>query len=312
LPETPGEPVQPADPAVGELESIRSTARWLVAAAAAIATALLAGLQVSSGLSKVVSLPWRLLVATGASLVGVSLVLIILILAARVLVAPGWTPDKLSHLSFPDPQKWATHWLRAELDAQRALLVPTAALEPDKLYRHQMNAFRAWFTFHESGKAELVEEISGTGAIGVYDATITGDEDRLRRRLDNISAVTARVCAAANLADTRRRYRLLVHAVKFSPLIAVAVGTFTWATTTEAPIAVSAPFTATVRFTDDQGALNKAGVSTSCAGRTLKATVVGGTLLEPVVVSITDTHCQLRQARLTSGVAIVVPDVPTK
>jgi hypothetical protein len=46
-----------------------------------------------------------------------------LVLAARVLVHPGWTPNLIAQES-SNPDEWQKHWLSDALDARRGFLMP--------------------------------------------------------------------------------------------------------------------------------------------------------------------------------------------
>src|SRR4051812_28731769 len=118
-----------------ELESIRSAAKWLVGAGAAVMTIFVAGLQLSTLARLTFESPWLRALALAAVVGGFLTVGYVLVLAARVLVHPGWTMNLLAHLDsppavgqvhrhverYPEPE-WNDHWMREELEGQRRLL----------------------------------------------------------------------------------------------------------------------------------------------------------------------------------------------
>src|SRR2546430_715910 len=122
-----------------ELESIRSAAKWLVGAGAAVMTIFVAGLQLSTLARLTFESPWLRALALAAVVGGFLTVGYVLVLAARVLVHPGWTMNLLAHLDSPPEPEWNDHWMREELEGQRRLLVPGNELRPRKLYDHGHN-----------------------------------------------------------------------------------------------------------------------------------------------------------------------------
>lgn len=157
----------PGQAAAGELESIRSAARWLVGSAATVLVVLITGIQLSA-LTQLAgeARPRDLLLASiscVAALLGVGGVLV---QAARVLISPGWTANKLAHLDIPGGRDWERHWLRRELEEQRALLTPENRLRPSSLYRRQRRLFVASFELREHGEAspeDLSDDAEPTG-----------------------------------------------------------------------------------------------------------------------------------------------------
>jgi hypothetical protein len=112
-PDTAGQP--PGGSAAIELKAVQVATRWLVGAATAVLAVLLAGVQLSALGQLASDRPGRLAIAVIACALGLLAVGTILVLAARVLVSPGWTLSKLAHLE--TQHRWQGHWLRSELEA---------------------------------------------------------------------------------------------------------------------------------------------------------------------------------------------------
>src|SRR5688500_9373192 len=89
---------QPSD---SELQAMQAAAKWLVGAGAAVSTALIAGLQLSTLTRLTFATPDRLKLAVGLVTVCLLAVGTVLVVAARVLVHPGWTPDRLKAVDAP-------------------------------------------------------------------------------------------------------------------------------------------------------------------------------------------------------------------
>src|SRR5690348_481598 len=220
-------------PSTGELESIQSAAKWLVGAAAAVMALLLAGLQLPVVLRVTADsvAVWGVPVAWGIALVAILAVGFVLVSAARVLVHPGWSLTKLSQLDDPltvDPlkNKWNDHWLKDELEGQRALLAPGDELRPSTLSRQGHNLLTAWDTLHKTGSATVADDAPPRRT---YTQGVQADEDALESRYRNSLEINQRVADAANLADVRRRYRRLVRGLPIAGILIIgAFGGLVW------------------------------------------------------------------------------------
>lgn len=302
-----------ADPLVTEMNSLQSAARWLVTASAAVAAVLLAGVQITALRTLAGQSSAVIGVAAAAGAVAVIAVGSIVVLAARVLGAPGWTLNKLSHLQLKAPEnQWKPAWLRDALEAQRGVLVPGGDLDLSALYTQQHKLATANFKLHEHGEVQLPTDLTHpTGPSETYRADVPEHTARLQRRLDNVTAAAARVANAANLITARRRYQHLVRTLPWSGLLlTIGVITFVLTTTPSSP-PVSTPLPVQIQFSKDRTAITEAGLPPHCAGLTLDAVAIGGSLAEPSVVSTSDAQCLLQQQAITPELGIVVP-VETK
>lgn len=298
----------PGSPAAVELEAVQAATRWLVGAAAAVLAVLLAGVQLSALGQLSSDRPGRLVVAVIAYTAGLGAVGMILVLATRVLVSPGWTLSKLAHLDIQ--HKWRGHWLRPELEAQRGLLSPDDDLAPARLYRWHRRLHVAWFQLQERGCTTLPDDLDsehpGTGR--QYSVSNNNDVERLRRRLEEATGISAGIAIAANLAETRRRYRRLVRALpSIGVLPVIAVPVFAWATTVEPEPAITTPTAIRIQFVPDRSVIQQAGLPEGCAGREVNAIAIGGSLPRPIVVTTTDPSCILNHVRITPSLGTAVP-----
>lgn len=292
-----------------ELESIRSAARWLVGASAAILAVLLAGVQVNA-ISRIDELTLlRFLGSVPAVFLALGCTGAVLYLAARVLIPPGWTLTGLAHLASTKPQVWHRHWAYEELQGRRGLLTPTAELDLDKLYRHHRAMFVALVELRERGSTTLGSSLVGNPAGSTsYSVDVDGDEERLTQRLHLVEDITERITATVNLADVRRRYRRLIRSLPWLGVVtALSVAAFIWATAPATGAPITAPVRVEVHFIDDQRVLVGERIPVGCAGRTVAGVALGGTFEEPVVTSVGDAGCMLNQVRLRKGAAAVAP-----
>jgi hypothetical protein len=180
-------------------------------------------------------------------------------------VSPGWTLSKLAYLDLQ--HKWHDHWLRPELEAQRGLLDPDDDFEPDRLYRRHRRLLVAWFQLQEQGRTTLPDDLNTT------------------QRDYVVTSITERIATAANLAETRRRYRQLVRALpSIGALPVLAVPVLAWATTVQPEPAITTP----------------------------TAIAVDGSLPQPIVVSTSDPRCILNQVRITPSLGTAVPVLPQR
>ena len=310
-PDAAGQP--PGGSAAVELKAVQVATRWLVGAATAVLAVLLAGVQLSALGQLASDRPGRLAIAVIACAVSLLAVGTILVLAARVLVSPGWTLSKLAHLEAQ--HRWQGHWIRSELEAQRGLLTPDDELQPSRLYRRHRRLYVAWFQLQERGRATLPDDLDTERNDTARDYSVTNNDDveRLRRRLAEATGISEGIATAANLAETRRRYRRLVRTLPIIGVLPViAVPVFIWATTVQPEPAITTPTAIHIKFVQDRSVIQHAGLPQDCAGRDINAIAVGGTLPRPIIVSTSDPRCILNQIRLTPALGTAVPALPPR
>jgi hypothetical protein len=298
----------PGSPAVVELEAVQAATRWLVGAAAAVLAVLLTGVRLSALGPFASDRLGQLTIAASAYLVGLLAAGLILVLAARVLVFPGWTLHKLAHLH--DRQRWQGHWLQPELEAQRTSLTPDVDLQPSLLYRRHRQLYVAWCQLQERGCTTLRDDLDAGHSGTERDYSVTNDQDveRLRRRLEVATGISEGIATTANLIQIRRRYRQLVRALPISGiLVVIAVPVFAGATTVELEPAITTSTAIHIKFVQDRSVIQQAGLPQGCASRDINAVAVGGFLPRPIVVSTNDPRCILNQVRITPSLGTAVP-----
>ncbi|MGH3686201.1 MAG: hypothetical protein ACRDRU_10345 [Pseudonocardiaceae bacterium] len=301
----------PGSPAAAELAAVHAVTRWLVGAAASALAILLAGVRLSALGQLASDQPERLAVAVIACAVALLAAGITLVLAARVLVSPGWTLSKLAHLDAH--HRWQSHPLQPALEAQRGLLTPDDDLQPGRLYRRHRRLYVAWFQLQERGCTTLPDDLYAEQNTTERDYSVANDQDvdRLRRRLEEATSISEGIAATANLVETRRRYRRLVRVMRISGIfVVVAVPVFAWATTVQPEPAVTTPIAIHLTFAHDRSVIQQAGLPPDCANRDVNAIAIGGSLLQPILVSTSDPHCILNQVRVTPALGTAVPALP--
>jgi hypothetical protein len=302
--------------AARELASVQSAARWLVGGGAAVLAALVAGLQLSAIAQLTFDSAVQLGLTAGAFVVALVSIIVLLVLAARVLVYPGWTLHRMTDLQDADPGKWQKHWLREYLTLGRGLLVTDANFDPGLIFdRHRM-LLVAWSELHERGETVVPDDVDDTSAhppTHTYKADDSQDVERLERRLANASATTERVEAAANLVDVRRRYRRLVRLLPVLGLVPVAALLYVlWSAATTSDIKLTTPVNVTVQFNNDPNMLAGLGIPRVCANQRISGVAVAGSLTKPKITSISNPACLLNQTEVGPTVGVVVPIVPSR
>lgn len=303
----------PGSPAAAELEAVHAVTRWLVGASASALAILLAGVRLSALGQLASDQPERLAVAVITCAVALLAAGITLVLAARVLVSPGWTLSKLAHLDAH--HRWQGHPLQPELEAQRGLLTPDDDLQPARLYRRHRRLYVAWFQLQERGCTRLPDDLYAERNDTEQDYSVTNDQDvdRLRRRLEEATSISESIAATANLVETRRRYRRLVRVMRISGVLVVtAVPVFAWATTVQPEPAITTPIAIHIKFAQDRSVIQQAGLPPDCANRDVNAIAIGGSLLQPILVSTSDPRCILNQVRVTPSLGTAVPALPPR
>ncbi|MCW2899056.1 MAG: hypothetical protein JWO67_1321 [Streptosporangiaceae bacterium] len=324
-------------PLTSELDSVQGAAKWLVGAAASSLAVLVAGLQLSSVAEVASRGSVDLAVVAGLCTVAVGSVGTILVLAARVLVHPGWTPNLIAQES-SNPDEWQKHWLSNALDARRGFLMPElvdsiptgttlsvaqiaeAAMRPalkvGRLYGHQQRLLQAWFELVELGEARFSGDLfdEGSTQVAVYRLRSSDDATRLQHRLTATAAAANRVASVANLLDVRRRYRRLVAGwlPVLGGLAVLSILALIWFVASNAQVPITAPVQVDIKFSNDAGALVENQIPGSCKGLTVRGAAINGSLSEPIVSSINDAHCVLNQAKVPPAAGTVVPVVPVK
>lgn len=305
---TPAAPAAPVEQA--EIDALRSTSRWLVAASGAIFALLTAGIQVSA-LGRLIDYPGRLALALTASTLALAAAAAVLIQAVRVLVDAGWTLGSLAKLAVTP--RWKKHWLNDPLGGQRGMLgLGATRLDLPALYRKFVQLREAWSTYQTEGTVKLASDLDvPAGPTTTYTAA---NISVLRQRLDHYEDIAQKIASAASLIAARRRFthlKNLLIAVALVPIAAVPL--FAAAVTLPPESLVTSPTAVLVELfdtPDSRQALATVNLAPGCTGRHLPATAVGGTLSEPIVVGTFTPECPLRRLLISRDLGIAFPANP--
>ncbi|SEJ77302.1 hypothetical protein SAMN04487917_11320 [Arthrobacter sp. yr096] len=284
-------------------ENLNSTLKWLVASAGAIAAAIVAGLQ----LTAIANLqPWAALIAACGATVALIAIGVILLGATRVLALQGKTVNELSN---------------DELDA--GVLDPkpnldAAKLPPQIAWVHERRTFLL-------GDATSITSLYADGIVGAkraLDALRRGEPSTWSQRdLDpavdvawlerEYAATTARVELleeAATYWQKRDAYsQLLDKAPRWFALFVLGVVIFAimpvWGRANPAA-EITDPLPVQIYVKDAR----VAGVPDGCPA-TLSGRMVGGSLQQPIVVTLPIESCPaLKLKAQDSDALIIVPN----
>ncbi len=298
------------------LGSIQATAKWIVAAAAAVLGAMIAGLQLKDlGPLREASLLLLVIACLGclAAIAGVGW---ILIAAARVLITQGLTLSDIARRELQirvtkgplRPGKRVSDYdpLLRSLYKRKADLLP-GAIDDVLTFRNTYDDI--------SEAADLVR--SGTPASweGVtYDPADAGAVARLEAQVGEYRKRAERLIDAAHLYLAQRAFRRLIRALWIGGIVAVAGIVIFILTTTNPTSLVTTPMQVHVMIAQNapRHDLASAGLAPACAGQALTGMAIGGSYAEPVVVTNQTPSCPAQQftLRRTLGIAIPVINPP--
>jgi hypothetical protein len=283
----------PASGYAAAVSDLRATARWLVAGGAAIAAALVAGLNLRSVPLSDLSLV-RQVLAGGALLIAYGLAVWLVLAAARVLIAPRLSLNDLSEREMevggvatqPRLHPLRDDLLQFLLDRKTELLLGqdtitgfytryAAPLNPNRVTRQQ----------DEPASTERLQSLIG----GIQDRAV----------------LVTRVEDAAQYFEVSKAFARLRRGLPWgAAMFAAAVLGFVWLTApTEQPAAIRAPLRVDIHVTDAQ----LAGVPVECVPG-LTGITVGGTLARPDLVTEGSPGCPPVRIGASAGV-IAVPVV---
>ncbi|MDQ1018318.1 hypothetical protein QFZ43_004867 [Streptomyces afghaniensis] len=287
---------------------LRATAKWLVAACAAIGAAVVAGLQLKD-LGALRASPWYwtlcALAAVIALLVAVGLTLYdgaSVIAARRPTVDEIKTRETRDWPNYPapragDPSDPLIYYLT--VSRRPELLGPGRQTIYD-LLQEQTNVYR-------SLRNRNAVTIHGTS----YDPNVPVDAAALNDLMEELRERIRRVCDAAGWYETHTRYRKLMRSLWWRGLIFL-LGAFGFAIVIALqPVrsAVTVPIQSDVAVPNDKAAKD-AGLSQECAGKVLSGAMVGGTLDRPLVVTRVDGGCDAQRITDTSGLVVIPVQSP--
>ncbi|GAA2468550.1 hypothetical protein Ahu01nite_002420 [Winogradskya humida] len=279
------------------LAAIRDSVKWVMTATAAVAGALVAGLQLTA-IGRM-EYCW-LFVAATAYIGAVSALGIILHKAAAVLLMPALTLSDLSEryvraqqrvvspstemdsVAAPDPN--AADPLLAALSKRRGVLLPGPRLDVQKLYHE----------FKELTASQQIRTLSVRNSI----------------RLQTIQQQATQLTRAANLYQAQAQYLRLRKTLGIAgSVVTLMVLAFAVSVGHQRPAvpAVTTPMPVSVVLTGSDDALRNADVPLDCP-RIIAGMAIGGTFADPTVVTQPGyPRCPPMELHVTNDVGVAVP-----
>lgn len=297
-----------ADPVVSDflaaaLLNLRDTVKWMIAAASAVAAVLVAGLQVKHLGDLTGSSPLRLAAAAGSALVALLLALALVAAAVRVLAAPRMSVRDLS-----------ARELKAGVPALQIRLEPVA----DKLIQSLLERRTYLLGRHESINEFYREYVAILGARQQlsrgeavhfggrqFDPGSREDHAALAARALQAQRDAERLESAAQLSLAEMRFQRLADRLSLGGVVfAAAILAFAWLTSTnQASAAITRPVSVLVYIRDAA----QAGLPRGCRASELQGTAVGGTFLQPNVITHPAPGCASTLISRGAGV-VVIPE----
>lgn len=292
--------------AQASLVELRSSLKWLVAGAGAVAATLVAGIQLTATPTEAMSVAQRAI--AGASLL-VGLLLIFMFLRAAVLV-----------MTLPRPTASDLTKRERRSNVKEALGSGTAKINDsliESLYAQKS------YLFSESPSIADLYEVDYVQARNALDQLKDGNtatwRGRERKPTDaERDALQATVADAqqrlsvledvSHLELTRQDYRRLVNPFPIWAIVfVIAVCAFAIAThpAPQSGASITNPANARLIITDR----GKAGLPSQCDAHELQAVAIGGTWNAPTVVTTPTTECPSRLITKGSGI-LAIPIVP--
>lgn len=290
-----------ASPDLSAGAELRATAKWMCAGAGAIATAMIAGLQLKE-LATLSQSSAMLAVAATVLVVGAAGV--ILLQAASVLAARAPSiqnlarKDQADRGAYPGPRidepqtdimKYLLVERRLELlgpirDSIKALVVDQNA------------------AYHGLWRGEVVDIDERQ-----FDPANSEDRKALQVVADAVDGRLSAVSAAAERWEVETRFKRLKKTLAIAGTILVAgVLAFAWITATSSPrVRVTTPVPASVQVPSGVNEVKEAGFSATCAGETLDAVIIGGWMDDPVIVTSASKKCPTHTVSPGNAVAVV-------
>ncbi|MDH2388582.1 hypothetical protein QCN29_07245 [Streptomyces sp. HNM0663] len=273
------------DDSLAAVESYRHCTQWITAAAAAVAAAFVAGLQ----LTALRDLAWW------RTLLGV-------LAAAAVVGCAGWVIQRAARVLAPYRVTMA-ELADSDMKIAQGKASP-ADVNPEvrRLIEDVINRNKGWlFPPGVKTVTDLYDLACGR--------TLRGRREQLPDQ-EAAHVYVQRLVHFVELHEIRRRYEGLLQSLPKIGLIAlVAVSMFVLVARRDAPDRtprVTRPLPVQVIFTGDKSALRSEQWPAGCAGATTSGSAVGGTLKEPEVATIGTNGCPPHRGTVRGKVGLVL------
>lgn len=267
---------------------LRSTAKWLVGASAAMAAVLVAGLRLTN-LDKLGEADWWLgLLALAAALLAFLAAFTVLYQAARVLATTRATIYELDKRDRDDSVVFPKQ--RPEPSQDPLLQELALMLGYDRFYiRHLLSDRTTVSAALGSGESQTIRDRT-------YDPGSPADLAALQNLATDAERRIRAVTDAAERFEIKRNYdRLTSRLIPSGAVFLVGILGFAWLTILYPQrIPTAAPVTTPVQVeitVPTDGAAIRAGLDKTCAGKAITGVDVGGTLNAPVVVTRAQAGC---------------------
>jgi hypothetical protein len=270
------------------LETLRSTVKWLVASAGAVAAAIIAGAQLVDYSNR--SLCGAVLAATAVA-VALTATLLLLARAARILTVPRPTATDLANAEIT----------AGALDEKRRA---TGQIGDSKV--EWLLANTTYLLAGHSTVSDLLAAYSGAQA----DAATNPSDDGARRRVVELQHQISTVEEAAHYRDTSESYSGLMR--EFTPgaiafIIAVLVFAISGLFVKPTPDRPTNPVTEPIPV-EVVDLSPSPGTPTECATR--DGVAIGGTLTTPTVALAPVGHCPAETVVGGKPNLVVIPRIP--
>jgi hypothetical protein len=293
------------------LGSIQTAAKWIVGAAAVVVGTLIGGLQLKDLGPLLGSSLLRLLIATAACLAALIGAGAILIAAVQVLITQGLTLSDIARRE-------------VRVEVTRGPLRPGQQVSDfDPLLRSLAKRQRELFpedvpdilTFQEAydETSDAVNRVRRGDTVVLRGITYPpGDVSAadLQAQVNDYRVRADRLVDAAQMYLARRAFRRLIWTLWIGgSLTIIGVIVFVLVTASPSTVPVTTPTQVRIMIAKhpSRGDMVAAGLGQGCTGRTLTGTAVGGSWVEPFVVTNPEPSCPAHEFEVTKALGLAIP-----
>lgn len=297
------------------LGSIQTTAKWIVGAAAVIIGTLISGLQLKDLASLLPASRLQLGIAIAACVVAIAGVGVILVRAARVLI----THVTLSDIALEEVRILLARDLKPGQDVSdfnpmlKSLAKRRGELLPDGI--PDVLTFKNAYEEASQAAARLRNGKPVTLSGVSYSPSDPKAKEQLEALVSDYQIHAVRLVDAAQLYLAQRAFKRLIKALwAYGSLALAGVIIFIISTakaSSSAPVTSPAQVVVLIAEHPSHADLLAAGLAQGCVGRTLTGVAIGGSYDQPLVVTKPAPSCPARQFKVTRGLGLAIPVVPT-
>ncbi|MFB8760693.1 hypothetical protein [Streptomyces nigra] len=309
-----GSPSEPGANVFHEaMSSVTGTAKWIIGVSAVVAGVLLTGVSLKDISNLDTDHPERLVLAGVAVVLALVMVSLIIKFASDVLTVPDTTLSKLAAYEVgreqPSPAPDRPIPSVADYDdvlGYLAQLKGEVQPDPDRQDLSVQQLYNQYVTTMHS-----VDELRRGQQVTVGNHTFgPGDKDNVNQLKEELVVLERRAALlqdAAQFYYVQRKYKTLkVAMVVGVVVITLAIFGFTWATRSSG-VSINSPIEERFYVSKNLTALKEAGIDQRCAGRTLSAVAVGGTIETPRIMTRAEPGCPGVTVDVTDSLGRAVP-----